>query len=42
MTSPAIGAQGVEPDTAKSLRASANIGFLDASGNTDVTSLNAG
>jgi len=42
MTSPAIGAQGIEPDTAKSLRASANIGFLDASGNTDVTSLNAG
>ena len=37
---PIAGAQ--EADTARALRVSANIGFLDASGNTDVTTLNVG
>lgn len=41
MTAPACaGAQ--EADTARALRVSANIGFLDASGNTDVTTVNVG
>lgn len=31
-----------QPDTARALRVTANIGFLDASGNTDVTALNVG
>lgn len=37
----AAGAQG-QADTARALRVTANIGFLDASGNTDVTTLNVG
>ena len=35
------GGQNIAPDTAKAVRVTASIGFLDASGNTDVTTVNA-
>jgi putative salt-induced outer membrane protein YdiY len=34
-----LGAQGAKPDSAKPVKVTAGIAFLDASGNTDVTSL---
>ena len=37
--SPPLGAQSAKPDSAKPLKVTTGIAFLDASGNTDVTSL---